>query len=205
MTDPSTLQQNTEAVQNETMDDSVMANGETSNADQHYPDDGQLGEGPYYDQKYTTPALNNLFKEVDIQTSSSDPSPDQACAGDVNSETATPIKPRRAPAKRARAGKKKQVEVSEQESTDQESEREAEDERDDDDDFEPEPVVVAKKTRTPKSTGKRKSATTKTPKTKTKTSKCSAKTPKTRKSTGKTKEALPHNRQRRVKFLDRCN
>ena len=184
------------------MADDEIANGGTMNASQQYPNDFQLDNGPYYNQTDRSPSLSNLVEDLGLQADTDFPTPPNAYAADVESEVATPTKAKRAPTKRAKASKNKPVEDSEQESTDHEGEREAENEGDyeddGDDDFEPEPAVVAKKTRTPKSAGKRKSTSTKTPKSK---GKAPAKTPKSQKSTGKTKEALPPNRQRRVSLM----
>lgn len=178
-----------------------------------YGESHQPGKAPYFSNPPIDPALSNALDDsmasVNIQADPEEASPTQAHTGDVSSEEAAPSKPKakpkptpkpkRTPAKRGAKAKKQQeveVEVAEQQDDDEGADADADD--DNDDDFAPE-ATVAKKTRTPRSTGKRKAATPKKTKSAAKTP---TKTQKTRKSTAKGKGEMPFNRQRRVSTLD---
>lgn len=175
-------------------DESGYAEADMADADEHYGSDDQLGQAPYFSggkgkgpeiDPLLTNLLNDDMSNINLDNGEEDVSP-QAYAGDVSSEDRTPTKPKRAPAKSAKKGKKKQAVVDEVLSSSEDDEPENEK----DEDFEPEEVTpkeVHKQTK-----GK---AAPKTPKSKPKTPTKTRKS--TRKSAGTVNDDLPFNRQRR--------
>lgn len=167
----------------------------------NYGEPHQRGEAPYFSNPPIDPSLggnlNHHMANVSLQTNTEGAPATHPCRGDVSSEEIIPSKSKRTPVRRgaiAKAQQQIEIEASDEQDDDDDVEADADVDDDNHDDFAPEPAV-AKKTRAPTSTGKRKAAA---PKKTRNTAKTPTKPPKTRKSAGKGKSEVPFNRQRRV-------